>query len=717
MYMACVFLTPADPEIAIKLNAWDFGGQEVYRVTHQFFFSGRSLYVLVWEPRRGVNQCQVEDWLRLIRLRVGSEARVLVVSTHCKTGHRIARIDQAVLKKEFDQMIVGFLQVDSLVDDPTTGEKHGIAELKLAIAEAAANLDQMGMLLNPRWREARDDLLALMKPHIAFAEFLEVCEGRSLDGQEAVTLARLMHDLGYIVHYGSDEHLKDNVVLQPEWLTKAIGFVLEDSVTRDSDGILQDSRLRSVWQDHAFPGEPQYDPSLYPFFLRLMQKFDVCYRLPSGDGSLVSQHVSQIRPELPWLPETMMPAHLSRIAMVCSMDEDPPGLVPWMIVRTHDYAVEETNNQTGTVRRLHWQKGMFLRDGNYGEALLEQSGLDFNIYVQAEWPDYFMNVVQHTVSTLISDNWPGLKGHYHWLVPCRETVKGKHCNGRFSIDALRSYRSQGERYYPCQVCFKRQSIDELLLGIADSVRDKHSDVVFIEDGVMDNVNEQFSELRRHIDSQMRGLRAEITGEIASRIANYVMALMHAIANEAKDGPRLFTLTDETSGEGAAPKRLLRRGLRLQLWCEAEGCQHPVCDGGGIYTFERPHEWVVKTAPYTKWVVALLKTCLPVAGPAVDAFFGKDTARGWKLADRVAATEALMREVPSPDEVNVLRETQGFMNEKERSGLLALHALLKDLDPHQERLGVTRVATYTGDYRWLCEKHLRAWEPRIPESFA
>ena len=52
---------PDEDGVEIQLNAWDFGGQEVYRVTHQFFFSRRSLYLVVWEPRRGVQQCQVED--------------------------------------------------------------------------------------------------------------------------------------------------------------------------------------------------------------------------------------------------------------------------------------------------------------------------------------------------------------------------------------------------------------------------------------------------------------------------------------------------------------------------------------------------------------------------------------------------------------------------------------------------------------------------------
>jgi hypothetical protein len=33
--------------------AWDFGGQEIYRVTHQLFFTSNALYLVVWNPREG----------------------------------------------------------------------------------------------------------------------------------------------------------------------------------------------------------------------------------------------------------------------------------------------------------------------------------------------------------------------------------------------------------------------------------------------------------------------------------------------------------------------------------------------------------------------------------------------------------------------------------------------------------------------------------------
>lgn len=56
----------------------------------------------------------------------------------------------------------------------------------------------------------------------------------------------------------------------------------------------------------------------------------------------------------------------------------------------------------------------------------------------------------------------------------------------------------------------------------------------------------------------------------------------------------------------------------------------------------------------------------------------------------------------------------MLTEPERSGILALHTMLKELDPTHKKLGLHRVATYIGDYRWLCKKHYDDWQPNIPD---
>jgi Leucine-rich repeat (LRR) protein/GTPase SAR1 family protein len=674
---------PAKDGVEIQLNAWDFGGQDVYRVTHQFFFSRRSLYLLVWEPRRGVQQGQVEDWLNMIRLRVGDEARVIIVSTHCKTGERIARIDQPVFKQQYGDMIVGFHEVDSLVPDETTGEMVGIAELKKIIAVYASKLEQMGMPFNRDWKAARDELLARPEPRISFSTFSGVCAARGLSQIDTDTLAHLMHDLGYIVHYSDDEKLRDDVILKPEWLTKAIGFVLEDRATQDAEGILPDARLTQVWRDHPFKDEPRYDPALYPFFLRLMEKYDVSYRLPEErHASLVAQHVPQVRPALPWLPEENPPADLRRIAMICAMEEDPPGLVPWMIVRTHDYSIEQGNHH------LHWQKGVFLNHGKHGTAMLEKRGREFHVYTQGQWPEYFMNILQNTLEKLITDNWPGMKDRYRFAVPCPETKDGEPCKGRFNIHALRQFLTEGDTHVRCQECSCRLSIAELLLGFEE----------------------------RDMSVQLREIKEQLAG-MDSRIANYFMAMMRAIADEAKNGPRLFTFRSRETGFSLKP--LLSRPLEVQLWCEAEGCQHPVIESGkGVYPIDMPHEWLVRVLPYANFALKVLATVTPIAAPAINNFFGRDTTKKWDIDRQLDLANAIIGKLPA--EIKTFSEqalSQGMLSQPEHSGILALHRFLNDVDPTQEKLGLHRVATYTGDYRWLCKHHYEAWQPNIPDVIA
>jgi len=674
---------PTQDGVEIQLNAWDFGGQDVYRVTHQFFFSRRSLYLLVWEPRRGVQQGQVEDWLNMIRLRVGDDARVIIVSTHCKTGERIARIDQPVFKQQYGDMIVGFHEVDSLVPDETTGEMVGIAELKKVIAEHASKLEQMGMGFNRDWKAARDELLARPEPRISFGTFSGVCAARGLSGIDTETLAHLMHDLGYIVHYSDDEKLRDDVILKPEWLTKAIGFVLEDLETKDREGILPDNHLYQVWHEHNFKDQPRYEPNIYPFFLRLMEKYDVCYRLTDGKASLVAQHVPQERPKLPWLPEDDTPQGVRRIAMICSMDDDPPGLVPWMIVRTHDYTTEQIKN--GNAHRLHWDKGMFLTHAPHGEAMLEKREREFHIYTQAVYPEYLMNILQETLQKLINDNWPGLEGRYRFTVPCRTRIDGKACKGRFNIQSLRQFLAEGDSSVRCQECAKKLSITELLLGFEDT----------------------------KLDKQLQAIESRLAG-LDSRVAHYFMSLMNAIAAETKDGPRLFTFRAREAG--LSPKQILFRPLELQLWCEAEGCQHPVIESGkGVYTIDQPHEWVKQIAPYANTVLKILATVAPIAAPAIDLFFGRDKTKTLDIDRHLDFANAVLGQLPDELKASDHGMTPGKMlSEPERSGILALHRFLNEVDPTQAKLGLHRVATYTGDYRWLCKHHYDAWQPNIPD---
>ena len=108
-----VVLTPRK-KAKLTLNGWDFGGQEVYRPTHQLFFTSPAVYLVVWEPREGTQQGAVEYWIETIKHRAGPQAKILVVATHGGPHRRQPDIDQQHLRDKYGKdTILGFFHVDS----------------------------------------------------------------------------------------------------------------------------------------------------------------------------------------------------------------------------------------------------------------------------------------------------------------------------------------------------------------------------------------------------------------------------------------------------------------------------------------------------------------------------------------------------------------------------------------------------------------------------
>ncbi len=65
----------------ITLYTWDFGGQEIYQATHQFFLTQRSVYLLVWNARLGAEACRLPFWLETITAHA-PDAKIVLIATH-----------------------------------------------------------------------------------------------------------------------------------------------------------------------------------------------------------------------------------------------------------------------------------------------------------------------------------------------------------------------------------------------------------------------------------------------------------------------------------------------------------------------------------------------------------------------------------------------------------------------------------------------------------
>jgi hypothetical protein len=673
-------LTLPHPELEVEMTvrSWDFGGQEVYRITHQFFFSRRSLYLLVWNPRVGQEQSEVEGWLRRIRLRVGQDARVLVIATHCE--ERRPELAYPRLERDFGAILVGQYAVDN-----RTGS--GVAQLRGSLAKQASQLPQMGQLLSPRWIAARDEILtwAEDEPQIPFDQFAAACERHGVVGNEVATLAELLHDLGQVIYYGDDDGLRDVVVLRPEWLTKAISYVLEDTAAREAGGILDHTRLADIWL-HRSDGEG-YHPRYYPYFLRLMEKFDVSYRLASEPGhSLVAQLVPYQPPEVPWERGTAAAEGTRKLSLICELAEPAPGLIAWLTVRHY---------QSST--RRHWRNGVFLRHPikKYAsEAMLELiTDSRLAIDVRAPSPAFFFNVLLDSVEALIRLRWPGLR--YVLYVPCPGAKDGAACEGLFRLEGLLRYQERGGVIQNCLSCNSDYDVSILLTGFA-------APTVSLQPAL--------EQLRDDVDRLASGVgRVE---QFAADSAHSIRRLVKTVSTEVTDCPRLFTIAPGHRS-GVRGLRMASDEYVLTLWCEHPGHWHPV--RSATYRFDKPREWLVRIKPYGSLVLSILGLVVPISG-AVEGVVSSADKR-----ERAAQEIELMRSVldekpaspPDDDDDTAADEDLATLEPAEGHGLRQFRALLFSLDIGRHFGGLRRVHAASGEFLWVCPAHYSKYDPGLP----
>ena len=82
-----------------RLNVWDFGGQEIYHATHQFFLTRRTLYVLMWDALTEDEYGRRDYWMRTIRSFAGDSPVIIVVNKCDKDLGRYPQAEYAFLDK------------------------------------------------------------------------------------------------------------------------------------------------------------------------------------------------------------------------------------------------------------------------------------------------------------------------------------------------------------------------------------------------------------------------------------------------------------------------------------------------------------------------------------------------------------------------------------------------------------------------------------------
>jgi internalin A len=306
-------------------HIWDFGGQEIQYMTHQFFLTPESLYVLVADDRK--QHTLFPYWFEIIHFLGKSENGLfspIIVVLNEQKNKSITNFDLNQYRLKYPNTQIMQVEVD-LAD----ANLNRFKIVRDSIQDALCNLKHIGCPLPAKWTLIRQEIMKLntKKNYVCWNDFVTICELHEvIRTKDQELISKYLHRLGVILHFQEEKNLKDFIIINPSWAMRAVYTVLEDKSVEKRQGKFTDSDLNVFWKDLTIPEQGN--------ILNLMKKdnFEICYN--TGLHSYIApQLLSKIRPTFEWNNQKSLKFQYFYRFM-------PKGIMTRLIVRKHEYLSE-----------------------------------------------------------------------------------------------------------------------------------------------------------------------------------------------------------------------------------------------------------------------------------------------------------------------------------------------------------------------------------------
>ncbi|WP_392482855.1 COR domain-containing protein [Nostoc sp. C110] len=355
----------------IRLNVWDFGGQEIYHATHQFFLTKRSLYLLVCNCRTSEEENRIEYWLKLIES-FGGQSPVIIVGN--KKDEQPLDINRKALREKYPNI--------QAIIETSCQDNIGIDELRTVIFQQIAKLKEVYDLLPLTWFEVKQQLESMTEDFISYNRYIGIChENKISEEQNQDQLIDLLHRLGLVLNFRDHPILKDTNVLKPNWVTEGIYALLSDeNLKTKTKGIFTPADLTRILNPERYPTKR------HGYLIGLMKEFELCFALECYPPQfLIAGLLPKDQPDKTKLEgETLEFQYHYKVL--------PESIISRFIVNTH----EKIHNQ------IYWRSGVMLQyqENNeiYNIARIKADPEDKKIFItiskRQETPRLFLGILR-----------------------------------------------------------------------------------------------------------------------------------------------------------------------------------------------------------------------------------------------------------------------------------------------------------------------------------
>ena len=300
----------------LRLNLWDFGGQNVQHFAHQLFLTGNALYVLVTNERIQ-DQVHLPYWLNIIDM-LGKKSPILLVQ-NMDGGHCEPLKNEASIQATFSNVQKPVFQTD-------ISKAHievAFSQLRKKIIETSAALPHIEKNYLSSFHHLREKIeaeAAQQKHYLKWDEYLQLMP--ELGDDLMRDYANSLTFLGVCQYFPDDLTLRNYVFLRPKWLIDALFDLILHPSLEPARGHFSANDTLLIWKGKDYTG-------MHDLLLRIMEEFELCYRV-QGEGRdyIVPQRLPGEQQTYGWPYEGDTPVQFQYKFL-------PKGILTRLICRLH----------------------------------------------------------------------------------------------------------------------------------------------------------------------------------------------------------------------------------------------------------------------------------------------------------------------------------------------------------------------------------------------
>ena len=420
----------------MRVNIWDFGGQEIYHATHQFFLTKRSLYLLVADERK--DDTDFYYWLKVAET-FGDNSPLLIIKN--EKQDRQCKLDERTLRGEFSNL------KESLSTNLETN--RGLDTICAKVQQYLSSLDHVQQIIPAHWADIRAVLenYSQSRNVLELRDYFDLCRRNGFSTEaDMLAASQFLHDLGICLHFQDVRFLKRILILKPEWATGTLYKILDNQEVRADFGRFNDDTLEQLWDEGD---ESQMRDEL----LQLMKEFALCYEIPGCKGRYIApQLLEKERLDYDW-------DSTDNLILSYRYTFKPKAIFPQLIVALHEQI--EKNCRV-------WKHGMVITNGSARAEIIEDDRYyeaEITIRVSGSNKRQLLTIVGHELDK-INRSYDRLTTEI--LIPCNcVKCKGSQDPETYPYETLQEFIRDREELIQCRKSRKMVNVRRLIDDIAE----------------------------------------------------------------------------------------------------------------------------------------------------------------------------------------------------------------------------------------------------------